>query len=271
MKKKMIFYWYVPSCGWYEIYDLHIKNLNIYKDRFDEVSFIISVDGVDDDGYKRNIDLTIDKLRCIFPNAKFIMYKNDKELRESVYFYNEIVMKLNQFDNDVIIFFAHNKGVDSWYANDRLGTWINLMYFENLFNVDRISDYFSKESVCCAGTYTIMNLKAWNFLKYSWHYSGTFFWICPKRILNMIHANNEVIPPNGRYATEGFLGSVIPNDDKYRIAILGRATEVHLGNVWIENNMSSEEKRVYENLYGKLECTTGRSQLFSNHVYKLIK
>lgn len=268
MKKRMIFYWYVPFWGWHDIYNLHMKNLELYKDRFDEVDFIISIDNCETDLYKENIEMTIERLKSLFPDANFIMYGNDKELRESVYFYNEIVMKLDSFPEDEIIFFAHNKGVDSWYAGGRLETWINLMYFENLRDADYIERCFSEKTICCAGTYTIMDLKAWDFLKYRWHYSGTFFWICPKRIGELIRKNGETIPPNGRYATEGFLGSVIPNDDRYRVAILGRAAEVHLGNLWIENNMGAEERKEYESLYGKLVCTQGFT---AKNVVKAVK
>ena len=259
MVKHLLFYWYVPEKGWNKIYDLHIDNLHIYKDSFDKVTFIISTDDIDTEDYKNNINYTVDKLKSVFSDAEFKEYRNDKKTRESAYFYGEVLDKLDEFPENEILFFAHNKGVDSWYAGNRLTTWINMMYFANLHDVKKIKSYFDMETVCCAGTYTIMNLKAWNFLKYMWHYSGTFFWISPSRLSKYIKESKEKIPPIGRYSTEGLLGSILPNDDKYRIALYGRAREVHLGNTWIKDNMPQEDILEYEKLYGKLELTTGRT------------
>ena len=87
MKKVLKYYWYVNPSGWNVIYDIHLYNLGLYKNSFDETEFIISFDCGETD--LKEVDKTIGKLKEIFPDAKFTAYQNDKENRESKYFYYE--------------------------------------------------------------------------------------------------------------------------------------------------------------------------------------
>lgn len=248
MKTHMIFYWYVPLCGWHKIYDLHIKNLEIYANRFDKVTFVISCDENSHNDYKTHINMTIERLKSICNDADFIKYKNDSTLRESYYFYNEIVNKLDSF-GDEIIFFAHNKGVATWYETESsLNDWINVMYFENLNDIESIKNLFKDTELCSVGTYKISSSKPWSFLKYKWHYSGSYFWMCPKRIYSEIIKNNEVIPNVNRYFAEGFLGSVIDDVETKTLGLLGNY-EGHAYSKWPIERMSKEEFEKYNLLY----------------------
>ena len=105
MKKVLKYYWYIAKDGWHNIYDTHLRNLAYFKDVFDEYDFIISVDyGVDNGAFA---NMTIKRLKEIFPDARFWLYQNDPETRESNYFYHEIVEKIDTFGDDVAIFFFY--------------------------------------------------------------------------------------------------------------------------------------------------------------------
>lgn len=217
---KLIFYWYIHNRDWHYLYDIHIKLLNEYKDRFSEQEFIIATDS---DTKQEYIDAVIAKLKSIFPNAKFTFYENDKQLRESKYFYNEIATKLDQMD-DRWYFFAHNKGVDSHYAPGVLcKMWVVGMYYMNLNYPEKILEDMNKPKTCVIGTYLLHGFKYWPWLTFGWHYSGTFWWFNPKRISSLIKEKNTSIPQkNDRYFTESCWGSCIPDDDLYRKPALGK-------------------------------------------------
>lgn len=162
-------------------------------------------------------------MKSIFPEATFVFYDNDKQLRESKYFYNEIATKLDSME-DRWYFFAHNKGVDTWYApGDMCKMWIIGMYYMNLNYPDKIKEDMDKPQTCVIGTYLIRNLRAWPWLKFKWHFSGTYWWFNPKRITNVMKELNTSIPPrNDRYFTEGCWGTCLPDDDLYRRPALGK-------------------------------------------------
>lgn len=211
---KLIFYWYVHNKPWNYIYDIHTRMLNEYKDKFSEQEFIIATDS---DTKQEYIDTVISRITEIFPEAKFTFYSNDKQLRESKYFYNEIATKLNQME-DRWYFFGHNKGVDTFYApGDMCKMWIIGMYYMNLNYPEKISEQMKMPHTCVIGTYLIRNLKAWPWLRFKWHFSGTFWWFNPKRISDVMkEQNTSILPRNDRYFTEGCWGTCLPDSELYR-------------------------------------------------------
>lgn len=212
MKKICFFYWYVPEFYWHPIYDLHLKNLYNFKDVFDEITFVIAYDE-----FTNAVTKTVESIGYFIPEAKFLLTINDKEKRESKFFYEEIAYKMGEFPDDVAIFFAHNKGVDTVYVplKDR-NEWVESLYFLNLHDVDKINSALSNECVCAAGSARLKNyappqFKGW--CKYEWMYTGTFFWIVPKRVYNYAQKHDIKIDFEvGRYSTEGFLGAIFPDD-----------------------------------------------------------
>jgi len=216
----MIFYWYVIETGWNDIYDLHIKSLNMFSSNFDKVTFVISQEHNDSETYKKFIYYTIEKLREIRKDAVFVMCFNDKTIRsEAVYFYESIAHKLDSFDNDEIVFFAHSKGLTTSYVSKQdCIQWIKEMYFFNLNDFDKIFELFKKETLCSVGIRK-RHVKAFPAQRYYWHYSGTYFWMYPYRIARMIKQNHETIPQNTRMFAEGFLGSVLPDSEEYDVDI----------------------------------------------------
>ena len=211
MKKTLVFYWYVPSFFWHEVYDLHLKNLALYKDVFDYILFAISVDENSCD-----VDETINRIKSVVPNANFVVVENNKEQRESKFFYDSIISSIGSATQEGAIFFAHNKGVESTYMpNDERDRWINTMYYFNLRNQGKIDEMLSDEKTIVIGTAKIVNYTSIGFAwcEHKWHYTGTFYWIVPNR-LNKWLADNSIVPMpvNGRYYAEGFWGTLF-NDD----------------------------------------------------------
>lgn len=223
MNKKLIYYWYVPA-EWDNVYDLHLNNIKLYFSRYDfqEKLFVICYNR-GDNTVAPYVIITIEKIRDVVPDAKFIFYDNDTVLREAKYFYNEIAMKLGEFGKNDVIFFAHCKGKYSNYKPINIrNLWVDLLYFGNLYYVDKIEDFINDpEKVCfgtlCANTnkYKELNINMpsqFEKQRYQWHYSGTFFWFKPYRILEEIEKNNTQITENNRFFAEMFLGDTIPLD-----------------------------------------------------------
>jgi len=162
--KTLIYYFYVHPTGWNDLYDFHIYNLKAYKEVFDKQIFIISHDP---DTLTIHIDNVRKAIHSVFPDAEIRNYANDKDLRESKWFYNEIATKLSQLP-DQWYFFAHNKGVDTWYTPvDNCKRWIMGMYFMNLNYMDKIEEQMDQYETCVIGTYLIRNVKAWPWLRYN--------------------------------------------------------------------------------------------------------
>ena len=216
--KTLIYYFYVHKTGWNPLYNLHFFFLSRYRERFDSQNFILAID---EDTPKENVERVKKAILEIFPSAQITYYPNDPELRESNYFYNEIASNLTQLP-DQWYFFAHNKGVDTWYASPELCRgWISGMYFMNLNYMDEIEKQLSYPEMCVIGTFLIRNVKAWKWLRYNWHFSGTFWWFNPRHIYKVMIKHNTSIPENSRYFTEGVWGTTIPDNERYRQPALG--------------------------------------------------
>ena len=252
MRKILVFYWYVPKKAWHPIYALHIKNLVLYADRFDEMVFAISSDEGSEDAVK---DLEL-SLKYAFPKAKFMFCKNDPQARESAFFFKEIYGKLGEFDSNIAIFFGHNKGVDSTYIPDRERCyWINSMYFFNLMDIEKINEALSNENTCSIGVGKITNWRPTvfkNLCKYKWHYTGTFFWIVPSRIKKYIEENNvPELTDISRYSTEAFLGDIFPNNDGHCISIYKDKSRVEKWPDYTKRICDSEMFEEYKSIYGE--------------------
>lgn len=244
MRKILIFYWYVPEFYWHPIYNLHLKNLLVFKDVFDEVRFVISTDN-DLTLYNK----TVESLGYILPDANFSHFINDKSTRESAFFFQKIINNLDKFDDNTALFFAHNKGVETYYKTKlECMNWINVMYYFNLRKKEKIDELLNDPKICAIGTGRRTNYAVGAFTDisaYKWHYAGTFFWIVPKRLKQYIIENNIIIPENpGRYHTEAFLGNIFSEDSEHCYTIGG---DINNGSWedYIDRALSDEEKKDY--------------------------
>ena len=258
MKKMLLFYWYVPEIYWHPVFDLHLKNLRQYKDVFDDIVFIMS-----HDGNLENVKKTMESINFFVPTARYAFMVNDKENHESRFFYDEIVTKLDDFPEDLVIFYGHNKGVDTNYVPVfERNNWINALYFFNLCDQDKIDSLLGDKEVCAIGTGKIDNYAPLAFekwLTYRWMFSGTFFWIVPHRLNEYIKKNNiEIKDVTGRYYIEGFLGTIFPDNAK-EIRQIG--TNKVLAEGWsdfISRNLTNESVGKYKDAHGYFDngCNT---------------
>lgn len=252
MHKVLVFYWYVPRFYWHPVYDLHLKNLMMYKNVFDSILFVIS-----SDADSKGVDETVESIKTFVPNADFKFVENDKTSRESKFFYDNIVVPMKNYNDKAALFFAHNKGVDSIYVpkEDR-NNWINAMYYFNLRNVDRINEEISKAETCAIGTGRMINYAPHEFKSFctnKWLYTGTFFWIIPSRVYKYAEDHGiKIIENKGRYYTEGFLGTIFPDNANECKCFPGNKYVDENWKEYILRTASKEEIMDFESLYGKL-------------------
>lgn len=218
MIKHLMFYWYIPDFFWHEIYDLHLRKLSQYYHVFDKMTFVLSIDDTE------NIELiekTKDKINAALQNVdiEYVIYQNDKQHQESAYVYNEIVMKFDSFDNE-LLFFAHAKGVNTNYVQPAiLVDWIEFMYDENL-NKQNIYKFENDGEKYCMGTLkqykNTSNIPNLHFQLSDWHFPGTFYWLRPNKIYEYINENNIVLSQQeDRYFSEIFLGIIFRSSSKH--------------------------------------------------------
>ena len=280
MKKVLKYYWYVNPNGWSNLYDIHLNNLRTYREAFNETEFIISFDCGETP--LTEVDTVINKIREIFPDAKFTAYQNNKDNRESHYFYYEIENKLGEFDDDTVIFFAHNKGINTNYVT-RVDcvTWINLMYYYNLRFISAIDKILENEDVCAISHFK-MYYPHWDKCTYNWHFPGTYFWMVPSRLKKRMEKDNIAIPDwFDRYSTEGFFGTLFSYDDKACVQLKPSKGEFESMRKWLKNNATEQEKEEYIQLYGDVFGNEAALDIFvfahkpfemarTNPVYKIV-
>ena len=226
MKRKLVYHFFFyknwKNC---EIYEIHFKCLEYYRDCFDEAYFALSFEDLSD------IDTIIEvknRLNKIFYNINRIEYEivENTPLCEVPTFKKEIVDRLD--DND-LIFFAHSKGVmdvhdpsiawnfDTW-ANEYIFKWVFELYFCSLNQEKKnkmVSSKLIKEpNLITFGSLPIQveNDEGINFMPiYKWMFCGTFFWIHSKRLKFYLYKNKIDVPKIvDRYYAENFLGNLFP-------------------------------------------------------------
>lgn len=282
MKKKLLYYWYVPEGEWYDVYDMHLGNLSLFNHVFDEKEFVISRDGESND--TPSIQRTIEAIKKVCPDAKFTFYENDKENRESKYFYHEVVRKLDTFDDDTAVFFAHNKGASTIYTSyvDCV-LWITIMYYYNLASQARINDIFSNEKVCAVGAVK-------QLVEFEPHCSkrpqiiGTYFWFVPSRVKKYLEETGKEVPDwLDRYYAEGFWGALFDEDGERYVGIKEEKHENETFRRWLKRVAAPHElnelKMVYGNLFNLGNETSTDLFIFThkpfetkrtNPVYKIV-
>ena len=256
MVKKLLYHWYVSSDKWHWAYDLHLKNLEYYRDCFDKKQFVFTYfnEIVNRDALER----ITKRIKEIMPDAEIMTYDNDIWLREAKYFYNEVALKLSDFQKDEAIFFAHCKGRYSEFPEnvEENKCWINMLYYANLNNMEMINNYLNDGTTCSIGTLGWRGMcerfeeeQLADTVKYKWVYIGAFYWFVPSRINELMMRNGDELPWVDRYFVENWVGHVIPDDDKYRKFIFN---EWHLGQFisYFNSAFSEEDKIKFKRLYG---------------------
>ena len=175
---------------------------------FDQAIFVLAIDDTDNRDLIKTAEKTLLK-NIPIRDIKFIVEKNN-DFREASTFYEQIAKKLESLDG--VTFFGHIKGasnefnpnIDIWQVYN----WIIAVYFFSLFYMDEVIWYLITSP--SFNTYGSLKCKWENIEnKYSWLYSGTFFWINGQRTAAFMKKNEIELPPlNNRYCAETFCGNI---------------------------------------------------------------
>lgn len=257
MVKTLIFYWYVSEDDWHWSYDVHLNNLERYKNCFDKQKFIFSYN--EDEVNRTTLKKIVTKVKEIFPKADIEQFTNDKEYREARYFYNDIAEELSSFKKNEVIFFAHARGRYTEYTetDEETKYWINMQYFGCLEHMNKVEEYLSDKTSCCVGTLCQKEMKIKDtskdddvYVRVPWVYLGAFYWFVPIKIYLIMKERNVELPEISRWFVENWLGCVIPDSDKYRKAIPGIIKFREGFFSYVERTFSEEDKLKFNELYG---------------------
>lgn len=182
--KTLIYFFYCRNdiYEYKEVFDLHLELLKQNINIFNYSKFILAFNDLNNneliDFYKNYIK---DYL-CINDNFEFIVVQNDPINREGIYFYNEVILKLNEYDG--LLFFGHNKS-DLHNAKKNTYDWITGSHFINFYDINDIENKLIYDKYIAYGSFPICMINQSQYILNIYHYSGTFFWINPKKIYNL--------------------------------------------------------------------------------------
>jgi hypothetical protein len=222
MNKRLIFNFYIDE-NWKEnhINKIHLYCLEYYKNVFDEMIFMVSLNDIKNDELIYDFEQHILSLK-LCTNIRFIV-KQNHIFREAKNFYDEIATKLNE--NKGFTFFAHNKGITNYY-NDvykkhDVEKWVTSMYYGCLERPDEMKFFLTDGRKLAYGT--LLDVINDEYLddrlfydsiglwlgKRRYFYMGTFFWMnCP--MIKYYMDNNNVQLPElvDRWYAENFFANI---------------------------------------------------------------
>lgn len=206
MKKQLFFYLYSTKDTLYcETNKIHFKCLEYFKNTFDEATIGIAVDDLTDKTLIKDTEkIFFDIFSDTVERLNFIIMKNDPQLCEAAFFYNEIALKLNDLD---LVFFGHGKGITNLNREDinveGLKHWIVGMYYASLFTLDENINNITIKSFLFSGPFLHVSE---DFMGYE----GSFYWLNGKRIHTYCTTINKELPKLcGRFYAERFPESII--------------------------------------------------------------
>lgn len=224
MKKKLIFYFYItPDFFERKTNLVNVECLRYYSQIFDDIVIYLSLNDTADYELIRRIEEIFIK----FPhkgNISFKIHKND-DFRESIVLKEAIADRLQEEDS--LIFFAHGKGFTNLeqYDEESMLHWLIGCYYLSLNFLDEVEYSIDGNDRIwsCYGAFPLVQKDKigieddyWEHrylgsIKYQWCYSGTFFWINPKRLWMAVR-NYDIEMPKlfDRYYSEKFLGNLVP-------------------------------------------------------------
>lgn len=223
MKKRLIFNFYINE-GWKEnhINKIHLYCLKYFKDVFTEMTFMVSVNDVNNVKLIYEFEEYIISLH-LCTDIKFIV-KQNHVFREAQNFYDEVALKLKELDG--LTFFAHNKGitnyVDSAYKKENVEKWITSMYYGCLIRPEESEYELTDGRKVSYGTlFDIIIYDYGHKEQLNLHlgdrcffYMGTFFWLNCRVIDDFLRRSEKTVPTiNDRWYAENFLANII--DEKY--------------------------------------------------------
>ena len=219
---KIIFAYYVTN-EFSSIHKWHLINFNNMLSNESMYEYDITIYLlVNDINNEQLINETKNNILSYINNKfyiKFEIIQNNKTYREGIIYKNEIIDKLDKYDQNDLILFLHTKGVSNninLENFDNTLNWISIMYYFNIIDLHIILDKFYNEDIITYGT--LYNYDDSSLTKYKWQYTGSFHWIYPYRLLNYFKENNieynEIknkykLGNNIRLCAEAFVGDNI--------------------------------------------------------------
>lgn len=231
MKKKLVFSFSVfNDCLNNRAIKIHLKCLKYYANVFDEALFVLNDDENDNNNTDNNtadnfIGVKQQLISLPFKNIQIIEKKGNC-LYESQVFYDNVITKLNSF-NDTLIFFGHTKGCtnynDDRFNKDNIDTWITALYFLSLFDINDVENQLIKQAEPRFFGSLLAETKDDNINNLPNEfpmYQGNFFWLNPGRIYNDIITSHTTIPQfYDRWFTEYLPGKMYPDGHNNNIII----------------------------------------------------
>ena len=223
VKKRLIFYFYIPQTGYKSFSnEIHLRCLKHYSDIFDEALFLIATQEKSNDSEVMRLEK---ELIEIF-NRQKITFKvvENSYLREAKYFYEEVALKLGELDG--ITFFGHSKGITNissgQFEKETIYRWITAMYYGCLEFMNEVEQSLTDSRNFAYGTLLdIVNIKEvgqeWlhdilytDLGKYSYLYTGTFFWLNTRCLKNFMDNKGISLPViSDRWYAENFLANIV--------------------------------------------------------------
>jgi hypothetical protein len=207
MRKSLVYYFYCTrETVFNEINRLHFECLKRYNSIFNDIKFCISVNDIND---KELIKMVQEKVMEVFNNnfskISFYIYKNNIELCECSFFYDEIILKLDEYD---LVFFGHNKGFLTAKEEDKISLyhWAIGMYYFSLGFIEELEHSLIESD---EGLFYGSFLRKFNPMESpnNIHYTGTYFWMNAQRLKKYIETNKQFfLKPYSRYYAENFPG-----------------------------------------------------------------
>lgn len=203
-------------------YHIHMKCLEHYCHVFNEAIFVICVNDTNDTELIHSVESSLMNMGYD-KNVKFIV-KENTPFQESDTFYNELALKLGDYDG--LTFFGHTKGfgneMEARSKSSKITMedmeksifyWIVGLYYFCLSNIEEIENYLYHTAE--PTSYGAFKTKRDDIdTKYKWIYSGTFMWLNTQKLKHIIYLGKEKLPPfYNRYYSEQFCSEVIPFND----------------------------------------------------------
>lgn len=195
MNKTLVYFFYCIDNidGRYkETFNLHLELIKQNIHIFNQSKFILAFDNLNNnsliDSYKNYI---CDYLNLI-NNYNFVIVQNDPINHEGIHFFNEIILKLNEYDG--LLFFGHNK-TDLHTNKLNIYDWIIGMHFINFYDIQDIENKLLYDKHIAYGAMPIcmhISKDSFSCANHVYMYPGNMFWFYPKKILYNYHGQLDL-------------------------------------------------------------------------------
>lgn len=205
---RLIYHLYIPI-NWkdLEILKLHFKCLRIYSYIFNESTFILSMDDINDSKSICEIETILLEYGYINVHFKIV---NNTTMYESLTLQNEIIERLDKLDG--LTLFGHSKGVGNEIYKqcsiENIKLWVAGLYYSCLSDIKDVERALMGVRGSSYGAFK--NKSEYLDNKYHWVYSGTFYWLNCQRINDLIKRRKLSLRKcTNRFFSELWIGDLI--------------------------------------------------------------